>query len=199
MSGPGARAPTEPPGARPNRAARRNRRRQKKARKRSKRPLCSLMRGLWLKWHLAAASPRGGHPTPPPTPLTPTPLGRGATNLNEPAARSVPRAARIRNRRRRKSPSVFCRIVARRSTQTCFSVRAFTQRRHETRERDDARATRTLRARANRSDLCNASAPLQPLRLTRDVSPETTYSRVMTLDTQKTRELCGADTLVEED
>jgi hypothetical protein len=43
-------------------------------------PLCSLMRGLWLKWHLAAASPRGGHPTPPPTPLTPTPLGRGATN-----------------------------------------------------------------------------------------------------------------------
>lgn len=44
------------------------------------RPLCSGARGLWLKWHLAAASPRGGHPTPPPTPLTPTPLGRGATN-----------------------------------------------------------------------------------------------------------------------
>lgn len=47
-------------------------------------PLCSLMRGLWLKWHLAAASPRGGHPTPPPTPLTPTPLGRGATNSPNP-------------------------------------------------------------------------------------------------------------------
>jgi hypothetical protein len=48
------------------------------------RPLCSSGRGLWLKWHLAAASPRGGHPTPPPTPLTTTPLGRGATNNTVP-------------------------------------------------------------------------------------------------------------------
>ena len=37
-----------------------------------------------MKWHLAAASPRGGHPTPPPTPLTPTPLGRGATKILHP-------------------------------------------------------------------------------------------------------------------
>ena len=37
-------------------------------------PLCSGTRGLWLNWHLAAASPPVG-PYPSPHPPNPTPLG----------------------------------------------------------------------------------------------------------------------------